>query len=129
VKNFLSARLGWVATSVLAAGALLLALLFAHALKAYWDYYYLDAPGSSVAVEFFVAPAAFILALGCAAVVARALLLRTRRRLALPLGLAAAALLLAVLLATEIAATGPARRAEGGGDLTPYLTYHLHPGP
>jgi hypothetical protein len=47
--------------------------------------------------------------------------------MALPLALLAAALLLGALLATEIAVTRPARVAEGGGDLTPYFTYHLHP--
>lgn len=125
MRNFLSDRLGWVSTALLAAGAMLLALLFAHSLAAYWAFYYLDAPGSMVAVEFFVLPAAFILALGCAAVVARVLLLRLGRRLALPLGLLAAALVLAGALGVEMAVTRPARVAEGGGDLAPYLTYHL----
>ncbi len=128
MRNFLSERLGWSATLVLAAGALALALLFGHATQAYWDFYYLDAPGSTTAVEAFLVPAAFILAMGCAAVATRALLLRTRRRVALPLALAAAALLLASLLAVEMAATRSARQAEGGGDLMPYLTFHLRRG-
>ncbi|HEX6038753.1 hypothetical protein [Longimicrobium sp.] len=125
MKTFLSERLGWASTAVLAAGALVLALLFANVLGAYWDFYYLDAPGSGTALEFFMTPAAFILALGCAAVVARAAMRRMRGAAALSLGLLVAALLLTALLAGEFAMTRSARAGEGGGDLLPFFEHHL----
>lgn len=107
----------------------MLALPFAHSLAAYRAFYYLGAPGSMLAVKFFILPAAFILALGCAALVARVMLLRTGRRQALPPGMLAAAVRLAALLGVEIAVTRAGRIAEGGGDLAPYLLYHLRGGP
>lgn len=124
MKTFLSERLGWARTSVLAGGALALALVFGNVLLAYRRYYYLDAPGARAALGFFVMPAAFILALGCAAVVARAAMRRTRGAVALPLGLLVAALLLSALLAAEFTVTQSARGAEGG-DLTPFFEHHL----
>lgn len=125
MKTFLSERLGWPSTAVLAAGALALAFVFAKVLDAYWNFYYLDAPGSRADLEFFMVPAAFILALGVAAVVARAAMRRMRGAAALPLGLLAAALLLTALLAAEFAITRQARAAEGGGDLAPFFEHHL----
>ena len=125
MKTFLSERLGWGSTAVLAAGALTLALAFANVLGAYWNFYYLDAPGSGTALEFFMTPAAFVLALGCAALVARAAMRRMRVAAALSLGLLAAALLLTVLLGAEFALTRAARAGEGGGDLLPFLEHHL----
>jgi hypothetical protein len=124
VRTFLSERLGWARTSVLVGGALVLALVFGNVLGAYWRYYYLDAPGARAALGFIV-PAAFILALGCAAVVARAAMRRLRGAVALPLGLLAAALLLSVLMAAQFALTRSARAAEGGADLTPFFQHHL----
>jgi hypothetical protein len=124
VKTFLSERLGWARTSVLVGGALALALVFGNVLLAYWRYYYLDAPGARAALGFVV-PAAFILALGCAAVVTRAAMRHMRAAAALPLGLLAAALLLSALLAAQFTVTRSARGAEGGGDLAPFFEHHL----
>lgn len=126
MRNFLAERLGWAATAVLTAAAAAMAALFVHALVAYRAYYYLTA-GPGMALELFLVPASFFLALGCAAMVARALLRRTRMPMAvgLGLGITASALLLGALLAAEVVRTTPARRAEGGADLHPFLTYHF----